>query len=203
MFLKNLFKRKKKNATQAPQMNAAQFQVPGSNVGMQPQGGMQVGGQQVPYPTPAPQKVQDDRTMLLQDVEDDGRTMLLIDEPETDGTGGPIKELAVMELMGEPKEGVPYKISILSNKKVYNIGRSTKNDGCPDIAFSKDIRTIGRKHAKIEIMGEEIYLTDLGSTNHTTLDGEILDPNRPYPLKEGSVIGFTISNPINYCFHIK
>ncbi len=44
---------------------------------------------------------------------------------------------------------------------------------------------ISRKHARLSRVGEEILLTDLGSSNGTFLDGQPLMPNVPVPLQVG------------------
>ena len=201
MCLKYLFKRKKKN-----QQPAQQMAVPGQ---MGVPGQMPFPGQMTPQTQPMPQgqptpmqQAGGDRTMLLQEEPEDDRTVLLIDDGDQDMSGvGSL--MAILELSNPPIEGAPQSMTIFTNKKEYSIGRATKSGKMPDMAFSKDFRTVGRKHAKIEIMGTEIYITDLGSTNHTTLDGQILDPNRPYPLKDGCEVGFTITNPVKYRFSIK
>ena len=50
-------------------------------------------------------------------------------------------------------------------------------------------RGISRRHCQISCKRagghEEYFITDLGSTNGTTLNGERLEPNKPYPLKLG------------------
>lgn len=66
---------------------------------------------------------------------------------------------------------------------VFTIGRIDSNDLIiPDYAISK-------KHALIEIRGEEYLLKDCGSTNGTTLNAERLE-GKPVRLYDGALISF-------------
>jgi hypothetical protein len=51
-------------------------------------------------------------------------------------------------------------------------------------------KTISRRHAKIEHIGDEYALTDLGSVNGTRVNGDRLPANEPHLLKSGDVIEF-------------
>ncbi|MGB7340050.1 MAG: FHA domain-containing protein [Phototrophicaceae bacterium] len=51
-------------------------------------------------------------------------------------------------------------------------------------------RGVSREHAKIHMQGDNVYLTDLGSTNGTYLRGERLEPNEPVELQKGNEILF-------------
>ena len=59
------------------------------------------------------------------------------------------------------------------------IGRHTDNNA------SLDDSRLSRFHARITFRDGAWYAEDLGSTNGTTLNGERLEPNKPYPLKLG------------------
>lgn len=50
---------------------------------------------------------------------------------------------------------------------------------------------ISGNHARIEQNGQEWTVTDLGSTNGTFLNGEVLTPNQPYPFKVGDILRFS------------
>ena len=66
---------------------------------------------------------------------------------------------------------------------LFSIGRIDSNDFIiPDYAISK-------KHALIEIRGEDYLLRDCGSTNGTRLNGERLE-SRPVRLRDGALISF-------------
>lgn len=45
-------------------------------------------------------------------------------------------------------------------------------------------------------------MIDLGSANHTLLDGQVLIPNQPYALKDGGELTFTDSRPVRYRIHL-
>ncbi|MFC1853447.1 FHA domain-containing protein [candidate division CSSED10-310 bacterium] len=61
------------------------------------------------------------------------------------------------------------------------IGRERTN-----LLYLSDARkTVGRKHAKIELHGKRVHLIDLESRNHTFLNGTELKPNQPYILHFG------------------
>lgn len=65
----------------------------------------------------------------------------------------------------------------------FSIGRIDTNDFIiPDYAISK-------KHALIEVRGEDYLLKDCGSTNGTTLDGERLQV-KPARLYDGALVSF-------------
>lgn len=47
---------------------------------------------------------------------------------------------------------------------------------------------ISRRHAVIRRLPNGLVLVDLDSSNGTKLNGELLEPNRPYPLRSGDSI---------------
>lgn len=63
-----------------------------------------------------------------------------------------------------------------------NIGRISDNN------LPLDDDEISRHHARVTVSGSEIYLTDLGSTNGTLLDGILIEPNRKNKLHIGQMI---------------
>lgn len=59
----------------------------------------------------------------------------------------------------------------------FTIGKSKEN-----VTMSIDDSSVSRKHAVISREGEDIFITDLKSTNGTYLNGNRIEPNKPYQL---------------------
>ena len=72
--------------------------------------------------------------------------------------------------------------SVDINKKIY-IGRSETND-----IVVKDDPLASRKHALIEKIKENYYISDLGSTNGTYLNNNPIVKNKMIKLESGDVI---------------
>ncbi len=64
----------------------------------------------------------------------------------------------------------------------YVIGRAV------DCSIFLDDRSVSRNHAKINIRGTEIVLSDLGSANKTLVNGTTLSPMNPYTLNNNDQI---------------
>ncbi len=47
-------------------------------------------------------------------------------------------------------------------------------------------RGVSRRHARIHIEDDRLYITDLGSTNGTFMGGERLNANKPVPVRKGA-----------------
>jgi len=65
-----------------------------------------------------------------------------------------------------------------------------------DCDLTLEHQEISRRHARLSRVGEEILLTDLGSSNGTFVDGQPLTPNMPVALSPGQLImigGFTLA----------
>ena len=74
------------------------------------------------------------------------------------------------------------------SKPVMTIGRpDSDSQNYPDIEIELD-DGVSRKHAEIRHEGDEYLLVDLGSTNGTSLNGELLTTNQPVPLMHGDHI---------------
>jgi pSer/pThr/pTyr-binding forkhead associated (FHA) protein len=59
------------------------------------------------------------------------------------------------------------------------VGRVSDNDICvPEYSISK-------LHCYLALVGSEVRLTDCGSTNGTTINGQVVQPKKPYPLQGG------------------
>lgn len=64
-------------------------------------------------------------------------------------------------------------------KNIFNIGKEKENDFT--IINNK---AVSRRHAVIERINGTYYLMDKGSTNHTYLNGEMLDAENSYVLSD-------------------
>ena len=81
-----------------------------------------------------------------------------------------------------PRDGL-HKID-LRDRDTLTIGRSPDND------LQLDYPTISRHHARVSRVGtgEEYIIEDLGSSNGTSVNHELLAPSRPHPLHPGSTL---------------
>ena len=66
-------------------------------------------------------------------------------------------------------------------------GRTTIGRGAGNKLVIPD-QYLSRAHAAVDFDGQRCTLTDLGSTHGTTLNGQRLQPNQPYPLGPGAQI---------------
>lgn len=103
-----------------------------------------------------------------------------------------------LELVEAFCQGAPQRISLDFESDHITLGRSSSDTVQPDVPFDKSFRRIGRMHARIEKREEDFYVIDLGSANHTALNGEILIPNQPKRLQTGDELVFTPAYPIKY-----
>jgi ABC-type multidrug transport system ATPase subunit/pSer/pThr/pTyr-binding forkhead associated (FHA) protein len=89
---------------------------------------------------------------------------------------------ATMLGMEAPRDGLR-KIDLRDRKELM-IGRS------PDSDLQLSYPTISREHARIRRVGsgEEYVIEDLGSSNGTSVNDEILEPGKLYPLHPGSTL---------------
>lgn len=69
-----------------------------------------------------------------------------------------------------------------TNKEIVNIGRSSDND------FVVPVEDFSRKHCQVTIKGNYVFIQDLGSKNGVMIDGRKIEPNRPYPIYNSSVV---------------
>lgn len=127
--------------------------------------------------------------MAMPDTEDDVTEIAGGDMIQTEG---------FLELISSPLPGAPARISLGFEKPFITLGRVSSNTVKPDILFDSNFRKIGRMHARIEKKGDDFYVIDLGSSNHTFLNGQMLAPNQAYPLTNGSELSFTASEPVRY-----
>lgn len=125
-----------------------------------------------------PEKYEDDHTVTMDDDSVEG--------------------VCCLRLVFSPLAGAPEHIRIGQSQDFITIGRVSRDDYQPDAVFPAEFKGVGRRHARIERKKDHFYIVDLGSVNHTYLDGEVLIPNRPYELKAGCEVAFTSVNPIKY-----
>ncbi len=74
------------------------------------------------------------------------------------------------------------------------IGRPDEVDGfMPEIdltPFNGRDKGVSRRHAEFVVIDNRLHLRDLGSTNGTRLNGQLLYPNRDYRLSDGDLLQF-------------
>ncbi len=74
------------------------------------------------------------------------------------------------------------------------IGRPDEVDGfTPEIdltQFNGRDKGVSRRHAEFVVIDNRLHLRDLGSTNGTRLNGQLLYPNRDYRLSDGDLLQF-------------
>lgn len=74
------------------------------------------------------------------------------------------------------------------------IGRPDEVDGfMPEIdltQFNGRDKGVSRRHAEFVVIDNRLHMRDLGSTNGTRLNGQLLYPNRDYRLSDGDLLQF-------------
>jgi len=105
----------------------------------------------------------------------------------TDG----VKKMCVsMKVLGGPHLGQKFRLEPTTDtgEDVFKVGRSTgKHFKEKGVSLYKD-KEISTTHAKIEMRNGSIFLIDVRSTNGTQVNGEDLEPQAPFKLKEGDII---------------
>ncbi len=109
---------------------------------------------------------------------------------------------AYLELIDSPVPGAIQRIYLNFQTPYITIGRMSSDEIQPDVAFSREFSRIGRRHARIENRDGIYYIIDLGSANHTFLNGKPLVPNQAYQLIDGGEVSFTESKPVHYRIHL-
>ena len=125
---------------------------------------------------------------------DDDRTEIAGEEYSGQG--------ACLELIESAVPGAIPRISLNFAGPFITIGRTSSDEIQPDVAFSREFSRIGRMHARVERSGGGFCIIDLGSANHTLVNGQILIPNQPYPLPDGGEVTFTTTKPVKYRIHL-
>lgn len=107
-----------------------------------------------------------------------------------------------LELIDLSQPGAPQRIDLNFTKPYITVGRMSSDEKRPDVAFPGEFKRIGRQHARIERRGDAFFVIDLGSANHTMVNGQVIAPNQPYQLWDGMELAFTVSKPVRYRVHI-
>ena len=120
------------------------------------------------------------------DSNDEGGTTLLVEEDESGTTlltQQEDDEADTTLLQQEERYPILERIStgesVTVRKNIFNIGKEKENDFT--IINNK---AVSRRHAVIERINGTYYLMDKGSTNHTYLNGEMLDAENSYVLSD-------------------
>ena len=109
---------------------------------------------------------------------------------ETTVLGGGIGETTVLGMTSPSAEQIPYMIrgknneKILVDKPVFRIG---KEKSYVDY-FIGDNTTISRSHANIITRNDEYFIVDTNSTNHTFINGSMIQSNIEIKLSHGTKI---------------
>ena len=125
---------------------------------------------------------------------------ITVDSDETQISDGDVVRIPHLRLLSSDIPGAPENISLEMpvDRSFINFGRISNDPVKPDIIFAKDFASIGRMHLRIEKQGDKYIAKDLGSLNHTFINGIMMTPNEPYELTEGAEICFTQSHPVKY-----
>ena len=75
------------------------------------------------------------------------------------------------------------------------IGRDSSPDWLKRRFEQLNLDVLSREHARIDIQGEQITVTDLGSTNGTFVNGTRLQARNATTLRSGDVLRFSSSGP--------
>ncbi len=122
------------------------------------------------------------------------------DKTEISSDGAPMS--AYLELIDSPLPGALTRIQLNFKTTYITIGRASSDEIQPDVAFRKEFTRISRRHARIENREGSYFVIDLGSANHTLLNGQILVPNQPYELQDGVELAFSDNKSLRYRVHL-
>jgi len=107
-----------------------------------------------------------------------------------------------LALMESVQAGAIARISLDFPKDYITIGRESNDAIQPDIRFDRSFTQISRMHLRIERRDDGYYAVDMGSGNHTMIDGQMMMPNIPYKLNAGSVLSIAVDMPVKYRVNI-
>ncbi|MBD3645990.1 MAG: FHA domain-containing protein, partial [Pseudomonadales bacterium] len=98
-----------------------------------------------------------------------------------------LQNLSEYVLDGRDEDGIRYLLRIsgdqLTTEEGVVIGRNPKDS--PYIINHADV---SRKHARIKVMKNRIFIEDLGSTNGTSVNGQSIDDKGPVSVNDGDQI---------------
>lgn len=97
-------------------------------------------------------------------------------------TGGSAGLSAAARLEGMPGSAAGRVYALQDGQSVI-LGRNGECDICLE-----GIRGVSGRHCRVSMSGGELYISDLGSTNGTYVEGRRLNPQQSVPLTDGSVI---------------
>ncbi len=103
-----------------------------------------------------------------------------------------------LRLESSPISGAVPVISLDFAQDHITIGRTSSDPVQPDVAFDKNFKRIGRRHARIDRRSDGYYIVDLGSQNKTLVNERPIFPNQPVKLMKGYTVTFTDSTPVKY-----
>ncbi len=93
---------------------------------------------------------------------------------------------------------------LLPNLAVIRIGKQNEQIA-PDInvTFLPDADVVSRLHLEIQVEENTYYITDVGSSNGTFLNGAKLEPRKRYPLQVGDTINLGQEEKVTFIFQYK
>jgi pSer/pThr/pTyr-binding forkhead associated (FHA) protein len=121
-------------------------------------------------------------------------------------SGGRTRQINVADIRLEQKKQMPGEVFVQAEKPItclfddrslqVNVGKSVVFGRCSGIAgdaepdvdlspFEAAEKGVSRQHIKIQFKSPLFYVTDLGSSNGTWLNGRRLVPNSGRPLRHG------------------
>jgi hypothetical protein len=121
-------------------------------------------------------------------------------------SGGRTRQINVADIRLEQRKQTPGEVFALAEKPItclfegrsllVNVGKSVVFGRCSGVAgdaepdidlspFGADEMGVSRRHVKIQYKSPLFYVTDLGSSNGTWLNGRRLVPNSGRPLRNG------------------
>lgn len=81
-----------------------------------------------------------------------------------------------------------YIVRLDNNEQIYINKKLRIGKNAQSVDYCIDDSTISRHHATIYLQKNIYYVIDNNSTNHTTVNGIILQPNQPYKLMDSDII---------------
>ena len=124
---------------------------------------------------------------------------------KTVATQSPDSHAILKSVSVHTRYDLPKRIDIQLIDNRFIIGRATRT-GEPsgaDYEFGSEVTPISLKHAQIEWQEGSYYLRDLGSNNGTFLNGNKIEAQQDYLIKDGDRIAFAVAfskNSIEYLF---